>query len=224
MARLNFYKTTAIGYISEALAETIGSKLESGQRVLWLLSGGSAIKVAVATANKLSASQGAAITVGLIDERYGEPGHSDSNWHQLQAAGFRLSGAVMKPVLKGLRLEETASKYEEFILSVADQNIYRIGLLGIGPDGHTAGLLPGSQAIDSPKFVDYYEGPDYQRITLTGRGLSVLDKAVVYAAGAAKQSALTDLPKNIEPVKQPAQLLKRIPDVDVYNDVIGENV
>lgn len=222
MGRLHFYKSTNIDYVAKKLAGAINGRL-AGQEVLWLLSGGSAIKLAVAAARLVSAGK-ADITVSLIDERYGPPGHADSNWSQLLAAGFNLPGARLEPVLKGFDFKQTAEAYNEFYSALADKDIYRIGLMGIGPDGHTAGLLPNSPAIDSIKYVDYYEGPDYRRITLSAKGIESLDKALVYAAGEDKRRAIEDLAKDIDPAQQPAQLLKRIGDVDVYNDVIGERI
>jgi 6-phosphogluconolactonase/glucosamine-6-phosphate isomerase/deaminase len=224
MDRLSFYKNTNLGYISKQLAEIINGRLDGGQPVLWLLSGGSAILVAVTAARLISAADKAALTVGLIDERYGPPGHPDSNWTQLLAAGFSLPGARLEPVLRGLDFEATAEAYDNFYTAAVNHDTYKIGLLGMGADGHTAGLLPGSPAIDSEKYVDRYVGPDYKRITLSARGIKSLDKAVLYAAGKAKRQAIHNLTKNLDPAKQPVQLLKLVDDVDVYNDVIGEQL
>jgi len=198
----------------------INTRLAAKQTVLWLLSGGSAISVAVEAASHVI-SDTSKLTVGLIDERYGPPAHSDSNWYQLESAGFKVTGAKMKPMITGLDVEQTADSYNHFIKSAANYD-YRIGLLGIGTDGHIAGILPGSPALVSSKFVDFYQGPDYQRVTLTAKGLDRLDKVVVYAAGDGKKTALENLVRNLEPSQQPAQLLKRLDDVDVYNDVIGD--
>ena len=224
MGRLKFYKTTDSGYVSEKLAGIIDGELTKRRRVLWLLSGGSAITVAVGAAKLLSASDVSMLSVGLIDERYGPPGHADSNWAQLQAAGFKLPGGQMIPVLDGSGIEQTTRKYNRFISSMFNPGVYKIGLMGIGSDGHTAGLLPGSRAAESTDFVVSYQGPDYRRITLSARGIAGLDKAVVYASGKAKQIAIDNLAKEIPPSSQPAQLLKLIDDVDVYNDIKGEKI
>jgi len=221
---MKFIKTTDIGYVSKKLAEIIGDKLRGEQRVLWLLSGGSAIEVAVAAAKLLAKTDCSGLSIGLIDERYGPPGHPDSNWCQLLDAGFRLPDALMKPVLDGSGIEETARAYNDYISSTYHKDIFKIGLMGIGTDGHTAGLLPGSRVIDSLRLVDCYTGPDYQRITLTGLGIKSLDKAVVYAAGQAKKQAIDNLGKEIPPDAQPAQLLKLIGNTDVYNDIKGVSI
>jgi 6-phosphogluconolactonase/glucosamine-6-phosphate isomerase/deaminase len=220
--RISFHKITDIGYVAERLSSIIRHQLDGGQRVIWLVSGGSAISVASETARLLAGARLTDLTVGLIDERYGQPAHADSNWQQLANAGFKLTGAEIKPVLRGLDFAASVKEYDEFIGQIERQDAYKIGLLGIGPDGHTAGILPASPAIDSDKYVEGYRAADYERITLTGRGLRVLDKALVYAAGMTKKTALDNLTGNLPAKVHPAQLLKLIPDVEVYNDVIGD--
>lgn len=188
------------------------------------MSGGSAINLAVKTARLLDASRTQNLTVGLVDERYGPAGHRDSNWQQLKKAGFKMDKVRPMPVLNGLGPEVSAAEYNNFIRSILDQGYFILGLLGMGADGHTAGILPGSPAVSSSKFVDYYTASDFARITLTAKGLSVIHKAVVYAEGEAKKGALEDLTRSLPPAKQPAQLLKAIADVDVYNNVIGDEI
>lgn len=221
---LAFHKTTEVKIIANRLAEIINQKLADNQKVIWLLSGGSAISIAVETASQLTKVNSSNLTIGLIDERYGPTHHNDSNWQQLEAAGFKIDDATYMPILTGTDLKTSIHQYNDFISQVAAQNSYKIGLLGIGSDGHTAGILPNSPAVDSSQYVDGYQATDYQRITLTGKGLQVLDRALVYAAGTAKTAALKGLATPLPPTEQPAQLLKQIARVDVYNDVIGDSV
>jgi 6-phosphogluconolactonase len=223
MGSLHFYKNTDIGLIAGRLSEIIRSKLSEGREVVWLLSGGSTIAVAVKTASLLNNEGDHRLTVGLIDERYGEPGHSDSNWRQLELAGFKLEGARKFPMINGREFTDSTEEYDKFIATIAKQDSYKVGLLGIGADGHTAGILPNSPALSSSKYVDCYEATDHRRITLTGNGLRVLDKAIVYAAGAAKKTAIENLTKSMPAAEESAQLLKELVAVDVYNDVIGDS-
>jgi 6-phosphogluconolactonase/glucosamine-6-phosphate isomerase/deaminase len=65
-------------------------------------------------------------------------------------------------------------------------------------------------------------GPDYQRLTLTPQALARLDEAVVYARGNAKRKALENLSQDLPLAEQPAQILKRIPKVLIFNDVEGD--
>lgn len=205
------------------LVEVISERLQQGERILWLVSGGSAIAVAVAVQKKLGPNPG--LTVGLIDERYGDMGHADSNWTQLTAAGFEPSAFAPLSVLQNKSLEETARDYEIKLAAALRDSDYRIGVFGIGADGHTSGILPGSPAAESERLVTYYQGPDYQRVTTTPQLIQLLDEAVVYAMGATKKPALTALLNNDLPItEQPAQALKAAKKLTLYTDQLEEGI
>ena len=218
---LDFRKITSDNQVSEYLAEIIGAKLMSGEKVLWLVSGGSAIKIATKTAENLKNAPLENLIVTLIDERWGPVGHKDSNWHQLEQAGFSLPGAVLMPVLNGKNRKTTADNFAILLQSYLGE-VYSISLLGIGPDGHTSGILPGSSAVNAEGLTHDYEGGGYQRVTTTAKALSLLDEAVVYAVGEAKKPVLQQLEQDVSPAEQPAQFLKRIKKVTIFNDYKGE--
>lgn len=200
------------------LAEKISSQLQESKTVLWLLSGGSAIAVAVAAAEHLKGQDLAGLTVSLIDERYGQPGHPDSNWRQLETAGFNLPGATLHPVLTGVDQPATATTYADFLKNQFSAVDFRLGLLGIGPDGHTSGILPHSPAVTAPGLVCAYDGPDYQRVTTTPAALACLDEAVIYATGPAKWSVLDRLETDAPVADQPAQALKSVSKLTIFTD------
>jgi 6-phosphogluconolactonase/glucosamine-6-phosphate isomerase/deaminase len=164
------------------------------------------------------------VAVSLVDERYGPPGHKDSNWTQLMRQGFELEGAKLSPILNGSDLSQTTEDFDRFIKAAANSARYKISLLGLGADGHTAGILPNSLALDSKQPVVSYAGPDYQRITLSPVGLGLMDEAVVFAQGESKAKALHDLAQNLPIELQPAQIIKTIPRAAVYNDLVGEKL
>jgi 6-phosphogluconolactonase/glucosamine-6-phosphate isomerase/deaminase len=224
MGQLRFYKVTDSEIIAGRIVRSIKLNLDNGRNVIWLISGGSVVPIACAAAELLKKTTVLHLTVGQIDERFGVPGHPDSNWRQLESAGFNLPRAARRPVLAGKGIEQTAKDYDRFISGAFSSGSYVIGLLGIGADGHTAGILPGSAALSSDNYFDYYASSDFERITLTGKGLLLLDEAVVYAAGASKKRALENLYKKIDPSEQPAQLLKQIARTEVYNDEVGGSV
>lgn len=200
------------------LARAIATRLKAGQRVLWLVSGGSCIDVAVATAKLLASEKLVNLTVSLIDERYGEPGHANSNWHQLETAGFALPGAVLHPVLAGQDQVSAAVTFAEFLKTQIEQADYRIGLLGMGTDGHTSGILPHSPAVTASGLVCDYTGPDFARITTTPAALARLSEAVLYATGQTKWPMLDRLETELPLAEQPAQALKTVPRLTIFTD------
>jgi 6-phosphogluconolactonase/glucosamine-6-phosphate isomerase/deaminase len=200
------------------VASCIAAQLTAGRSVLWLLSGGSAIDVAMATLPHFAGVSTTGLTVSLIDERYGPVGHKDSNWHQLAEAGFQISGATLHPVLDGTPQNEAAEHFGDFLESEFNIADYAVGLLGVGADGHTSGILPHSPAVTASGLVFAYDGAQYQRITTTAAALERLDEAVIYAVGDAKWSVLDQLETDISPADQPAQLLKAISRVVIFTD------
>lgn len=182
------------------------------------------MKIAVEVSRALKEHDLSGLTVTLADERFGEVGHADSNWQQLAAAGFSLPGATLIPVLTGDSLTETVERWSTQLAELFESCNYRLGLLGIGPDGHTSGILPGSVAVEAKEPAVAYEGGGYTRITTTPTILGKLDEAVVYAVGHSKVKALQDLQANLSDAQQPAQLLKRIQQITVYNDSKGGTV
>ncbi len=215
---INFTYAASLEPAAQYLAKHIAARLATGQKVLWLISGGSSIDVAASTASRLAGRDLSGLTVSLIDERYGEPGHPDSNWHKFLATGVKLPGATLHPVLTGADQATTAAGFEDFLVGAFQSTNYHLGLLGIGPDGHTSGILPHSPAVTASGLVCSYEGPDYQRITTTAAALSRLDEAVVYASGKPKWSVLDRLETDQTIASQPAQILKTIPKLTIFTD------
>ncbi|HET7302418.1 MAG TPA: 6-phosphogluconolactonase [Candidatus Saccharimonadales bacterium] len=198
------------------LASALNERLVHGKRVLWLVSGGSAVRCA-AEAQRLLAHTSHGLIVMQVDERFGPPGHPDSNWQKLLDAGFSLRGVKCYPVLAGAGLQETVDRYEERLaaeLAAADEVV---ALLGVGADGHTAGILPDSPAVTATSLVKAYRGPDFERITLTPPALKRITWALVYAVSPDKQEVLHSLQHSAPVAKQPMQLLKSIPHVVVCN-------
>lgn len=217
-----YRKISTAAPVATYLAGRIAEKLRSGQHVLWLLAGGSAIPVAVAAAAQLQGGNLSGLTITLTDERYGPVGHRDSNWKQLLDAGFSLPGATLHPVLTGAPLEETTEAFSAFLVETLGQAGYHIGLFGMGADGHTSGLLPGCSALENPNMAAHYQGADFMRVTTTPAAIARLDGAVLYAVGEAKHEALSNLENELQLERQPAQVLKRVPEFVVFNDYKGE--
>lgn len=222
MNNLSYRMISSTEPVATYIAKVLTKHLEQGQRVLWLLSGGSAIDVAVRVSKQLKGIDLQHLTVTLADERFGPVGHADSNWLQLQNAGFLLPGAQVIPVLRGLELAPTAAAFGAVLERVFRNADYRLALLGIGPDGHTAGILPGSVAVTATGMATSYVTEQFTRVTTTMGAIGQLDEAVVYAMGEAKRPALEALQQERPLAEQPAQVLKTVPKITIFNDQLGE--
>ncbi len=162
--------------------------------------------------------------VGMVDERYPTSPrlrgasvrfHENSNEKMIQDTGFlrylQMLDIPFYPILQpGLNREETAIEYDAKLRSLQSTFPKHIGILGIGVDGHTAGIPAGSQK--SPQFggqakvksqkSDIYNTTDLvvgysdtsgkygERITMTFMGLAMLDILIVLVFGSVKQNSL----------------------------------
>jgi 6-phosphogluconolactonase/glucosamine-6-phosphate isomerase/deaminase len=220
--QLKFIKTDSPIKVSDYLVKSITAHLNRGDKVLWLVAGGSAIDIAVQTAKELKDNPNiSGLAVSLTDERYGESDHPGSNWQQLIDKGFQLPGARLLPVLNGENFEATAKRYSDFLNTELDTADFSIALAGMGADGHVFGIKPHSPAVDSSYDVVAYDWDDYRRLTPTCKLIKRLDEVIVYAAGAEKHHQFDDLEKNLATQNQPAQLLKSLHNVTIFNDYVG---
>lgn len=209
------------------LAKRLVRELSSGKRVLWLVSGGSNIPASVKVMMNMPESLSKNLSISLIDERWGPPGHKDSNWQQLLQAGFDGKQASLLPVLRpGVGFQQAIKYYDDLIRRALADNDTAIGQLGIGPDGHIAGILPGSPAASENKALAVgYEAPPLKRLTLTFPALRRLDATYVLAFGGSKRQALESLLSEKHGLdEQPSQILKEVAEAYVYNDQVGEDV
>lgn len=205
--------------IVKYLESVIVGHLRKNQSVLWLVPGGSASVIALDVLRQLELHDTSQLYVSLTDERYGLPGHPNENWTQLTRAGFRPVEARTYRVLNGADIEETTSEYAQWLEAHIEAADYTIGLFGIGIDGHTAGIKPGSIAAETSASTAYFQGEDFERITITPSVIAQLDEAVVYTQGKAKFSTLDQLLHNSMTVtEQPAQALKTAGKLTVFTD------
>jgi 6-phosphogluconolactonase/glucosamine-6-phosphate isomerase/deaminase len=223
---MQFYKTSSSGPAINYLAEQLRQHISKGEKVLWLATGGSAIEVAVQAGGKLKEVNLANLSVTLADERFVPEGSKDSNWQQLLNAGFNLPGAQLLSVLRGEDINKTTEYYGQTIRSALEDAQYKIGLFGMGPDGHIAALFPHFPQINEHKLyavsLNNSPKPPPLRMTLTVPAIERLDEAVIYCKGIEKKEALENLGKDLSITEQPAQILKMLPKLTIFNDQIGE--
>jgi 6-phosphogluconolactonase/glucosamine-6-phosphate isomerase/deaminase len=220
---LQFVTIQSVEPVVEALVTKLSSSLAAGKKTLWLVPGGSSIAIAIAVAKRLADYDLRNLSVMLTDERYGATGHADSNWHQLLDGGFALSGATLVPVLTDKDQATTTAEFAAHLQALLDTAEYSLGFFGIGADGHTAGMLPGTSAVESTEYAAGYDAGNFQRITMTSPAIARLNEAVVYAVGESKWPVFDGLEQDITIATMPAQALKQVPTVTIFNDYKGES-
>lgn len=205
------------------VATQLNTLLSSGRHIVWFVSGGSCIEPQCRILQSLQANQLSNLTVMLADERYGAPGHANSNYQQLVDAGFVRAGLKFDILLEqGSTLESTVAAYRTGVEAAINSSNAAIATLGIGTDGHTAGILPSfsADAIAEGSVIEY-ETPQFTRISVSPSVLSNLQNAWVFAYGDQKRPIVEQLWQKTEAIMRlPAQVLYDIPFVTVYNDSI----
>lgn len=215
---LKFINTSDINSAADFVAERILGQLEKGQQVLWLVPGGSSISVAVEAAKIIAKHDHHNLTITLTDERYGDIGHPDSNWRQLKEAGFILPEANIIRVLFDYSFQETAKVFASNLKKELPEADYVIALFGVGADGHTAGILPGSPALFSEKFACAYDAGNFERVTITPLVIPYINEAIIFAQGESKWPTLKKLNQDISINDQPVQILKKINKLTIFSD------
>lgn len=143
--------------------------------------------------------------VVLVDERYGYPMHPESNEKKLSDSGFLAYLKEEKiqffPMLKeGFAEETVATGYDAMLHKLFGSFTNRIAVMGIGDDGHTAGIAPNREDFTNPIFekdpsilVDTFHdpfGPYGRRVTMTFTALMLMTHLIVLAFGAEKKQGV----------------------------------
>ena len=125
------------------------------------------------------------------DERCVPPGSEDSNERLGREALLERVGAAN--AVYPMRCDEGADAYQ---LKVGELGRFDVVHLGLGADGHTASLFPGSPALDADpgRLVAINEDVSghnpHRRMTLTLSGIARARLAVFTVVGAEKRDAL----------------------------------
>jgi len=218
---INIEKSNNCQEAQDSAVSKLQNALEDSDHPLLLLSGGSSVKVAIQLLkNSLGLNRW---TIGQVDERYGKVGHQFSNWKALLEAGLepqRFRQVI--PILSdGLAIDKTAKVYEQQLRQALADSDKAVILLGVGADGHIAGMLPKERKEFETNFqgknlVASFKGPDYERITITQSVLNSVDEIVAFSCGPGKAEAVKKLDDDLPLHEHPAQLLKYSRNVNIF--------
>lgn len=172
--------------------------------------------------------------IALIDERYGGKYHNTSNERMIRDTGLlpmiSEKGVPFYPILLDdqLDLAETAKNYDMTLRYLFAGFPKSVGVLGIGMDGHTAGIA-GNRKASTASTIEAFEnplfskddpgslvssfsdlkGPFKERITMTFLGLSMIDVFIVLVFGEDKKAALEQVFSDGSEEEVPGRFFKR---------------
>jgi len=215
---LNIIKTSDNEEIANFVVSSINSKLKEKKKVLWLVCGGSSIPLEILISKKINFDTSNNLVISLTDERFGPVGHKDSNLEKLLDGGFVIHKAKLVPFLINKDMRITKEEINKSLTHEFNKADYKIGIFGIGIDGHVAGILPHTEAVKNIETVCTYETDIFNRVTITPSTINKLDEAVLYAMGENKWPVLELLEKELLIDDCPAQILKKVPLLTIFTD------
>jgi 6-phosphogluconolactonase len=201
------------------IADLIEKSIKEKDRCTFVLSGGSTPKdlyETLASEKYRAVIDWSKVHVFWGDERCVPPDHPDSNYRMAKEA---LIDHVDIPQENVYRIPaekepvEAAREYEETIKKIVGGStqfpVFDIILLGIGEDGHTASLFPGTMALEEKKrwvtevFVPKF---DAYRISLTLPVINNGKNIIFLVAGEAKSDVVNQVYNRIDTTSPSAQV------------------
>ena len=200
--------------------------------------------------------------VGMIDERYGPKWHEKSNELMMKKSGLldylkgedipfhpilheRHSGEQSEPRIDPGQSSSTSSEhsqddglirsaeeYNQVMKSLHAHYSRHVALLGMGADGHIAGLVAQSAKLkvqnaklfnSANMVIGYTDEKMGERITQTFHSLSMMDEIFVLVLGEEKKKALENMKEDGTEEEIPARFLMRdtiSPKVTIITDQI----
>jgi 6-phosphogluconolactonase len=159
------------------------------------------------------------------DERHVRPDHPDSNYRMVHEAMLKSAPVVKEQVYPiatdGKDAAADAERFEKLLKANFPGNdfpSFDLMLLGIGPDGHTASLFPGTPAPkETTKWATWCDPnsfnpaikPPVKRVTVTPPVIWNAAQIFVMATGAEKTPMLSKIFSDNEPADPPVSRLLR---------------
>jgi 6-phosphogluconolactonase len=162
------------------------------------------------------------------DERFVPRSDESSNYRMVREAMLSrapIPAANIHPIqTEGLTPEAAASAYERELKSFYGAErldrarpLFDVTLLGLGPDGHTASLFPGTAVLEErERWVAAVVGPKPARITLTYPALESSRHVAFLVAGKEKREIFSRFQRGEHTL--PAARLRPIGAVHLFAD------
>ena len=224
----------AVGSFAKDISDILRELQKNGRRdVLFLSSGGSALAALENIDERVISPN---LTIGVLDERF-DPTNKISNYIELRKTAF-----YKRAVARGCRLIDTSTKKGQTQEGLAQfyegelrnwRNAHPKGAIvvtmGLGPDGHTAGIMPFPE--NAKRFRELFEGTQFvasydagkknqysKRITVTMTFLRQVDVVSAFITGENKGPVFQKLIEGDAFEEVPGRILRSLPCGTVHVD------
>jgi 6-phosphogluconolactonase len=205
-----------------ALAERLRGAASAGNASALMLSGGSTPGPAFALLAERPVRAAPGLYVLYSDERH-VPATSDASNYHLSLPLLEALALPARQVLRvqtELPVEEAAQAYEERLQSLVSEKLpVRLGLLGLGADGHTASLFkPADLAAARGRLAIAVQRPDGRTaVSVTPGWLAGIEEVLFVVAGSDKRAALARLAAR-DPTLTAWRAVERCARVEIWAD------
>ena len=160
----------------------------------------------------------ARVVIFFGDERCMPPDHPESNYRMANEAMLSrvpIPGDNVYRIRGEIDPHEAAAEYEQILKEkFGDTGGIDVTLLGMGKDGHTASLFPGTDAVNErvrlavPNYAEHSTTGKSWRVTMTAPFLNRSHQILVLAAGADKAERIAEVLEGPrDPQRLPIQLI-----------------
>jgi 6-phosphogluconolactonase len=196
---------------AEEIARALERAVRARGRASFCLAGGTTPRACYERLANEAAIPWPEVSIYFGDERCVAPDHPDSNYRMalaslLERVAISAENVHRMPAELADR-DAAAREYDKVVPEALD-----VLVLGIGEDGHTASLFPGSSALDETRarvLPVIGPKPPPERLTLTPLPLRAAREVFVLAAGSGKADAVARaLEGELDIHACPAQLVR----------------
>lgn len=126
------------------------------------------------------------------DERSVPPTSAESNYHMAMEAGLNTLPIPKEHIHRMVaeeKIEENAAQYEALV----KERTFDLIMLGMGEDGHTASLFPGTEALNETKRLvvpNHVPQQNTWRMTFTYPLINAAKQTAIYVLGGEKKERL----------------------------------
>lgn len=199
---------------AELIAEAGAAAVAERDRFALAMSGGRSPWAMLAVLGELERMPWSKTELYQVDERVAAPGSDDRNLtHMVLGLSIDQQSALRPMPVTQRDLDAAAREYETTLPDRFD-----LVHLGLGPDGHTASLVPGDSVLEVTDRRVAMTGGDYQghpRMTLTYPAIDAARRILWLVTGAEKREALAKLMAGDESI--PAGRVKN-PEIVIVAD------